>query len=104
MPETPNPDLILARHEAGLFEEARKIMADLQCEHRSETFNRAILPLCQPLVEAIGHRMAYDAAVVPQSNDEVGNRPRQGDIMALNEYRQVSMAATYEDTGNVRRG
>jgi acyl-CoA oxidase len=31
--------------------------------HRSETYNRRILPLCLPLVEAIGHRMAYEAAV-----------------------------------------
>jgi acyl-CoA oxidase len=31
--------------------------------HRSDLVNQAVLPLCQPLVEAIGHRMAYDAAI-----------------------------------------
>jgi hypothetical protein len=32
-------------------------------DHRSESFIRPILPLCLPLVQAIGHRMAYEAAV-----------------------------------------
>ncbi len=31
-------------------------------EHRSQVFNRHILPRCRPLVETIGHRMAYEAA------------------------------------------
>ena len=64
-----NPKSILAQHEAGLFEEARTVVMGLGAGHRSEAFNRLVLPLCQPLVEAIGHRMAYDAAVkfkVPQ--------------------------------------
>ena len=54
---------LLARHEAGLFDEARRIMASLGIGHRSQGFNRHILPLCQPLVEAIGHRMAYEVAM-----------------------------------------
>lgn len=32
-------------------------------KHRSEAFNRTILPLCFPLVLAIGYRMALEAAV-----------------------------------------
>ena len=63
MPTPADPSSLLARHEAGLFEEARRIMADLGMRHRSNGFNRLILPLCQPIVEAIGHRMAYEAAV-----------------------------------------
>jgi len=63
MPETANSDSLLARHEAGLFQEARTVAMSLGAGHRSEAFNRLVLPLCQPLIEAIGHRMAYDAAV-----------------------------------------
>lgn len=38
-------------------------------KHRSEAFNRAILPLCFPLVLAIGYRMALEAA------EDVGIEP-----------------------------
>jgi hypothetical protein len=31
-------------------------------EHRGQQFNRHLLPRCRPLVEAIGRRMAYEAA------------------------------------------
>lgn len=47
----------------GLFKECRDMMASFRNNHRDENYNRHILPLCQPLIEAIGHRMAYDAAV-----------------------------------------
>lgn len=30
--------------------------------HRAENFNRDILPLSLPLVQAVGHRLAYEAA------------------------------------------
>ncbi|TCD66082.1 hypothetical protein EIP91_001840 [Steccherinum ochraceum] len=69
LPEAADPNSLLARHEAGLFEEARTVVMGLGAGHRSEAFNRLVLPLCQPLIEGIGHRMAYDAAVkarVPQ--------------------------------------
>jgi len=62
LPRTTDPTSILARHEAGLIAESRAIL--LRCaHHRSEEVNRKILPNCQLIVEAIGHRMAYDAAV-----------------------------------------
>jgi acyl-CoA oxidase len=60
--DTANPDSILARHENGLLKEARRLMGSAN-GHRSDDVDRSVLPLCQPLVEAIGHRMAYDAAV-----------------------------------------
>lgn len=63
MPEPLDPESILARHEAGLFGEARMVLMGIDSGHRSEAFNRLVLPLCQPLVEAIGHRMAYEAAM-----------------------------------------
>lgn len=63
MPPPVDSNSLLARHEAGLFEEARGVLANLGTGHRTQGFNRRILPLCQPLVEAIGHRMAYESAV-----------------------------------------
>lgn len=52
----------MARHEASLISEARSALSTLS-SHRSPDFNRLILPMCMPIVEAIGHRMAYDAAM-----------------------------------------
>ncbi|KAJ5379717.1 acyl-CoA dehydrogenase NM domain-like protein [Penicillium cataractarum] len=63
VPPPKNPNCALARHEAGLFAEAREIMKSFGSKHRSEAFNRAILPLCLPLVLAIGYRMAFEASI-----------------------------------------
>lgn len=71
MPAAADPTSLLARHEAGLFDEARQVVANLGAGHRSEGFNRLVLPLCQPLIEAIGHRMAYDAAVKAKINPDL---------------------------------
>lgn len=56
----PNSSL-LARHAASLIEENLQIIRTLK-DHHSETFNSLILPQSQPVVEAIGHAMAYAAA------------------------------------------
>ncbi|KAH7311388.1 hypothetical protein B0I35DRAFT_357141 [Stachybotrys elegans] len=54
---------ILARHEAGVWREAREMVASHCMDgHRDEAFNTYILPRCRALVEATGHRMAYEAA------------------------------------------
>lgn len=71
MPPPTDPASLLARHEAGLFDECRRVVASLGMEHRSEGFNRLVLPLCRPLVEAIGHRMAYEAAVKEKVHPDV---------------------------------
>ena len=55
------PNSLLARHEAGLFADLRDILASAS-HHRSADVSRRVLPLCLPTMEAIGHRMAYDAA------------------------------------------
>ncbi|KAJ7506874.1 hypothetical protein B0H11DRAFT_2169898 [Mycena galericulata] len=70
LPGTTNPSSLLARHEAGLFAEAHAALRSLGSSHRSEGFNRLVLPLAQPMVEAIGHRMAYDAAVERGINND----------------------------------
>ena len=62
IPAPTNPDSLLARHEAGLMAENRAVLAACT-HHRSDDVNRLILPNCQPLIEAIGHRLAYDAAI-----------------------------------------
>ncbi|KAI0053147.1 acyl-CoA dehydrogenase NM domain-like protein [Auriscalpium vulgare] len=62
LPGSKNPDSLLARHEAGLFAEHRARLVQIS-GHRSVAFNNQMLPHCLPLVEAIGHRMAYDAAI-----------------------------------------
>ncbi|EMD40441.1 hypothetical protein CERSUDRAFT_130285 [Gelatoporia subvermispora B] len=71
MPQPNDPTCLLARHEAGLFAECRAVVAGLGEGHRSEAFNRRVLPLCQPLIEAIGHRMAYEAAVQAKVNPDL---------------------------------
>lgn len=66
MPPAQNPSSLLARHEQGLFSECRAAAAQITTSsdnHRSVEFNNAILPRCQSLIEAIGHRMAYEAAL-----------------------------------------
>lgn len=61
MPTSRHPDCLLARHEASFFAQCQSKVAEAG-NHRGEAFNRLLLPLCLPLVQAIGHRMAYEAA------------------------------------------
>ena len=63
MPPTTDPTSLITRHEAGMFEYYRRILSEMNTGHRNDIFNRLFLPLFQPLVEAIGCRMAYDAGV-----------------------------------------
>lgn len=64
LPPATMKDCLLARHEAGVWQEAKEIIASLpQSNHRGAAFNAYILPRCRSLVEATGHRMAYEAAV-----------------------------------------
>lgn len=62
VPPSQNPNSLLARHETSLFDDNRVVLASCS-HHRSDEVNRRILPQCQPIIEAMGHRMAYDAAV-----------------------------------------
>ncbi|PLB46467.1 acyl-CoA dehydrogenase NM domain-like protein [Aspergillus steynii IBT 23096] len=57
-----NPTSLVAQHEQGLFAEATGYLHSIGGFHRSEKFNRNILPLSLPLVQAIGHRIALEAA------------------------------------------
>ncbi|KAJ5086980.1 hypothetical protein NUU61_008287 [Penicillium alfredii] len=51
LPAARDPSALLAHHEQGLFDESHNIIKNMTKGHRS------------PLVEAMGHRMAYEAAV-----------------------------------------
>lgn len=52
---------LLAKHELGVLEEARAMLAGMPGGHRSREFDRHILPTYGGLVEAIGQRIAYEA-------------------------------------------
>ncbi|KLO15452.1 acyl-CoA dehydrogenase NM domain-like protein [Schizopora paradoxa] len=56
------PQSFLARYEKAFFALCKENLSEIK-DHRSEQFNQQILPLCRPLVEAISHRMAYEAAL-----------------------------------------
>lgn len=62
VPTASDPKSLLARHERGLFDELRGALAGMS-NHRSQEFDRSILPECVGLIQAIGHRIAYEAAV-----------------------------------------
>lgn len=61
LPPARYPECLLAQHEAGLFDLYRNQLSQA-AHHRDDSVNRLVLPICRPLVEAIGHRMAYEAA------------------------------------------
>ncbi|KAB8238775.1 acyl-CoA dehydrogenase NM domain-like protein [Aspergillus alliaceus] len=63
MPPAKYPSYLLAIYETQLFQHTRNILRSFGGGHRTEEFNTRILPRCQTLVEAIGHRMAYEAAL-----------------------------------------
>ncbi|KAI0034773.1 acyl-CoA dehydrogenase NM domain-like protein [Vararia minispora EC-137] len=62
LPPPVEPSSLLSRLEGGLFAELSGIFSSIPSEERLDRINRQILPRCQPFVEAVGHRMAYDAA------------------------------------------
>ncbi|CCM05800.1 uncharacterized protein FIBRA_08034 [Fibroporia radiculosa] len=62
VPSSTHPDGLLARHEAGMLSELRELTKAMQ-HHRTNEYDRTVLPECLDLVRAIGHRMAYDAAI-----------------------------------------
>jgi hypothetical protein len=59
------PDSLLAEHEKGLISELHNSLATAP-SHRSGAYDREILPRSLSLIQAIGHRIAYDAARASQ--------------------------------------
>src|SRR5882757_3656858 len=60
-PPTHNPKSLLCCHEQSLISQLRSTLS--ASGHRNPKTEGILLPQCQGLIEAIGHRMAYDAAV-----------------------------------------
>ncbi|KFY04571.1 hypothetical protein O988_00685 [Pseudogymnoascus sp. VKM F-3808] len=63
LPIARDPTSLLARHESGVWDEARQIAVSTKGTGRTAEFNAHILPRCRQLVEATGQRMAYEAAL-----------------------------------------
>lgn len=61
LPRATHPNGLLAKHEVAIFTECREVVQTHG--HRSEAFASLVLPRCTALVEAIGARMAYEAAL-----------------------------------------
>ncbi|KAJ7167205.1 hypothetical protein C8R43DRAFT_1160586 [Mycena crocata] len=63
LPGPKHPNSPLALHEQAISSEMRELLRGMNSNHRSEEFNRLLLPRSMGLVLAIGQRMAYEAAV-----------------------------------------
>ena len=63
LPRSRNPQSRLARHEAAAISELKSRLKGGSGSHRDPQVEPAVLPLCVPVMQAIGHRMAYDAAI-----------------------------------------
>ncbi|KAI0724922.1 hypothetical protein C8Q72DRAFT_643557 [Fomitopsis betulina] len=61
IPPAADPTSLLAQHESAIFDECRQVVQ--AHGHRSKLYASLVLPRSSSLVEAIGARMAYDAAV-----------------------------------------
>lgn len=73
MPPAKDSTCFLAKYEQGLLDELRGTTSPLSGGHRGEGYDRLILPRSQGFVEAIGYRIAYEAAIeVGVHSDLVG--------------------------------
>ncbi|GLB41016.1 putative acyl-CoA dehydrogenase NM domain-like protein [Lyophyllum shimeji] len=64
--EVPMPDpgeSLLALHASSLLEENRALLKSIGGDYRSDSFNALILPQSQTVIEAMGHALAYSAAL-----------------------------------------
>jgi hypothetical protein len=63
MPPANDPTSLLAKHEQGLLDELRGMTRIISGGHRGKDFDWLVLPRSQEFVEAMGHRIAYEAAI-----------------------------------------
>ncbi|KAH7915579.1 acyl-CoA oxidase [Hygrophoropsis aurantiaca] len=64
--EIPLPDAkesLLAQHAISILEENIELLSQLRGGHRSSSFNSLILPQAESAIEAMGHALAYSAAL-----------------------------------------
>ncbi|KAL2830464.1 hypothetical protein BDW59DRAFT_17850 [Aspergillus cavernicola] len=95
VPPPKDPNSAIAKHETALFAEAREHLHQSGGVHRSEEFNRNILPLSLPLVQAIGHRMASEAAIEAQIDPKLITLYESGVIL--------EDSAWYAEQGGITR-
>ena len=65
LPPSDNSEALLAQHERGLFGDLQKYLTKDdkgRSNHRSDAFAQHVTPRARDLVQAIGHRFAYDSA------------------------------------------
>ncbi|KAF4917460.1 hypothetical protein CGCVW01_v009842 [Colletotrichum viniferum] len=65
LPQSVDPERPLALYEKGILKEAVSQMAlilDLSGSIRGTSYNDGVLPRCRAIIEAIGQRIAYEAA------------------------------------------
>jgi acyl-CoA oxidase len=65
LPPPENPEALLAQHERGLFNDLQKYLSrdsKGRSNHRSDAFAQHVTPRARDLIQAIGHRFAYDSA------------------------------------------
>lgn len=65
LPPSDNPEALLAQHERGLFDDLQTYLtrdSKGRSNHRSDAFAQHVTPRARDLVQAIGHRFAYDCA------------------------------------------
>ena len=58
--------MLLAQHEKGLFSDLQQFVArdsEGNTNHRSDHFSQNITPRARDLIQAIGHRFAYESAL-----------------------------------------
>ncbi|KAJ8487674.1 hypothetical protein ONZ45_g7500 [Pleurotus djamor] len=72
LPPASEPDSMLAQHEDAMIQELREKLFTM-AHHRSEEFEKWVLPRCQPLLEAIGHRIAYESARKDHIDEDLVN-------------------------------
>ncbi|OQD99089.1 hypothetical protein PENSOL_c007G03857 [Penicillium solitum] len=63
IPKATKPNTLMVKHEEGYIADLRKLQRSIHEGPRSEAYNNRMLPHCRSIVLAIGHRMAYEAAV-----------------------------------------
>ncbi|KAL4250713.1 hypothetical protein ABKN59_005494 [Abortiporus biennis] len=66
LPPAQDPSSLLAKYEAGMLKDWQALMATIPGGDMTgdpELVNRNVLPRCLPLVESLGYRMAYEAAL-----------------------------------------
>ncbi|KIJ34163.1 hypothetical protein M422DRAFT_182429 [Sphaerobolus stellatus SS14] len=62
VPDPAYPDDLLARHEQSVIQELRSVLKN-SSNHRSTQLEALLLPHCRGILEAVGHRCAYEAAI-----------------------------------------